>query len=85
VVRLNSDIPLKELMDCFEETLNKRNDQTVSTSILVTLLPLVLLLKIFKFRALCFKQLIGTAIGTKIAPTFAKIFMVMIDKKILKT
>jgi hypothetical protein len=84
VVGLYSNIPIEEGIDCFEEALNKRKDQTVKTSLLTKLLTLVLKLNIFEFGTQLFKQLVGTAMGTKVAPTFANIFMAKIDKKILE-
>jgi hypothetical protein len=68
---------------CFEEALNKRKDQKVSTSLFIKILSLVLTLNIFQFGPLLFQQLIGTAMGTRVAPSFANIFMAMIGKKIL--
>jgi hypothetical protein len=75
VVGLYSNIPIKEGIDVFEEALNKRKDQTVKTSLLIKLLTLVLNLNIFEFGTQLFQQLVGTAMGTKVAQTFANIFM----------
>jgi hypothetical protein len=71
---------LNDGIDCFEEALNKRKDQTVSTLLLITILSLVLSLNIFKFEVVLFQQLIGTAMGMKVAPTFGNIFMAVMEK-----
>jgi hypothetical protein len=83
VVGLYSNIPLNEGINCFKEALSKRKDQKVSTALLIQLLSLVLSLNIFEFGSLLFQQLIGTAMGTKVAPTFANIFMARMDKTLL--
>jgi hypothetical protein len=83
-VGLYSNIALKMGIYYFEEALNKRKDQTVPTTLLITILSLVLKLNIFEFGTLQFQQLIGSAMGTPIAPNFANIFMAMIDKKLLQ-
>ena len=66
-----------------EDALNQREDQTVTTLFLISILTQVLKFNIFEFNLLMFIQLIGTAMGTRVAPTFANIFMAMIDKMIL--
>jgi hypothetical protein len=70
VVGLYSNIPLKEGIDCVEEALKKRKDQSVPTSLLITILSLVLTLNIFKFETQLLLHLIGTAMGTRVSPTF---------------
>ena len=82
VTGLYSNIPLTEGIKCFEDALNTRKYNTTPTSLLVSLLTLVLTLNIFEFGDKLFQQLLGTAMGTRVAPTFANIFMAMIDSKI---
>ena len=79
VVGLYSNIPHKEGIECMQEALNTRSDQSVSTSFLITLLTLVLTLNIFEFDLKLYLQIIGTAMGTKVAPTYANIFMAKYD------
>jgi hypothetical protein len=85
VVGLYSNIPMEEGIECLREALNTRKDQTTPTTLLITLLTLVLSLNIFEFGTQLFQQLLGTAMGTKVAPTFANIFMGKLDKMILNT
>ena len=84
VVGLYSNIPHKEGIKCMKEALDKRSDQSVSIGFLITLLTLVLTLNIFKFDVKLFLQIIGTAKGTKVAPTYANIFMAKYDILIQK-
>lgn len=55
--------------------MNRRKDQSVPTSFLMTLLSLVLAGNIFTFAGKLWKQVIGTAMGTRLAPTYACLFM----------
>jgi hypothetical protein len=84
VVALYSNIPLEERIECFKKALDSRGNKTVPTGLLITLLTLVLSLNMFEFGTRLFQQLIGTAMGTKVAPTFANIFMAKLDNLILK-
>ena len=51
---------------------------------MIELLELVLTNNIFEFDEQLYKQLIGTAMGSKPAPDYANIFMSVIDDEILK-
>lgn len=79
VVGLYQNIPHEEGISYFGEALNTRKDQTIPTDFLVALLRLVLTLNIFEFNSELFKQILGTAMGTRAAPTYANIFMSKID------
>ena len=79
VVGLYSNIPHQEGLDCLKEALNTRTDQSVSTNFLITLMSLVLMWNLFEFDMQLFIQIIGTAMGTIAAPTFACLFMGRMD------
>ena len=79
VVGLYSNIPTEEGIAAMERALEKRQDKTVTTKTLIELLTHVLKLNIFEFNAELFIQNVGTAMGTKAAPTIANIFMAEID------
>ena len=68
-------MPHEEGIETMREALNTRADQTISTAFLITLLTMVLTLNIFEFDGKLFLQLIGTAMGTIVAPTYANLFM----------
>ncbi len=54
-------------------------DKSVPTKLLVELLTHVLEQNIFEFNSKIFRQLMGTAMGTRVAPTMANLFMSRID------
>jgi hypothetical protein len=83
VVGLYSNIPKEEGLVCYREELNKRADKSVLTDFFVKLLRLVLMWYIFEFDTQLYVQLMGTAMGTRAAPTFANIFMAKIDSLVL--
>jgi hypothetical protein len=56
----------------------------VPKSLLTDLINLLLKNKIFEFNGDLYKQKIGTAMGTRVAPTMANIFMAKIDKLLQK-
>ena len=82
VVGLYSNIPTEEGISAMKRALETRPDKTVSTTTIVKLLTHVLKLNIFEFNSDLYIQNIGTAMGTKAAPTIANIFMAEIDEKI---
>ena len=84
VVGLYQNIPHDEGIKYFGESLNTREDQTIPTDFLTSLLQLVLTLNIFEFNSELFQQMIGTAMGTRAAPTYANIFMSKIDLLVKK-
>ena len=59
----------------FESAMDKRTDKTVGTWFLTALLLEVLQGNIFTFRGKHYLQKIGTAMGTKCAPSYANLFM----------
>ena len=88
VSALYSNIPLEEGMSKFKEALDNpklRPQPNLPTSFLITLLSFVLFFNVFIFNGQHFLQLIGTAMGTRVAPTFACIFMGWLEVKILST
>ena len=68
-----------------KEALEKREDKIVSTNFLIDLMRLVLECNVFEFDKKLWIQLIGTAIGTVMAPTLANIFMARIDKLVMES
>ena len=57
----------------------------IPTHFLIKLLELVLHGNIFEFDDQLYRQIIGTAMGTRVAPTYACLFMGWLEEKILKT
>ena len=70
-----SNIPTEEGLKAMEKELDSREDKAIPTSFLMTLIRLVLECNAFEFDKKFFLQLFGTAMGTRMAPTYANIFM----------
>ena len=82
---LYTNIPQSEGLDAVHDALEEREDKSIPSSYLVNLLELVLKNNIFEFDEELFIQLIGTAMGTRPAPSYANIFMARnIDKNITR-
>ena len=86
VVGLYPNIPQDEGIQAFKEVINdpKYDKGLVPSSFLITLLQFVLTFNTFVFNGLYYVQEWGTAIGTKLAPTYANIFMGKLESMILK-
>ena len=78
-----TNIPIQEGLDAFREELENRSDKTIPTDFYIKLLKLVLESNIFEFDREYFIQLLGTAMGTRVAPTYANIFMAKLEKFML--
>ena len=85
VTALYTNIPIDEGMHYFQEFLDKREDKTVPTAFLITLLGMVLSCNILTFDNKFYWQEVGVAMGTRVAPTFANIFMSVIEGRMLRT
>ena len=81
---LYTNIPIQEGINVFKTYLNMRKNQSIPTSFLITLITLVLTCNILVFDSNFYLQLIGTAMGTRAAPTFANLFMGAIECVALK-
>jgi hypothetical protein len=79
VVGLYSNIPTEEGIAAMRRALDTRQDKTIATNTIIEMLDHV---NIFEFNSELYIQNVGTAMGTKAAPTIANIFMSEIDIKI---
>ena len=79
-----TNIPLDEGINAFKETLDEVKDKAIPTDYLIKLLKLVMECNIFKFNEEFWVQLIGTSMGTRVAPTYANIFMGKLEKLMLE-
>ena len=75
VSALYTNIPQTEGMEDVREAFDERKHPDVPTEFILKLLELILKFNIFEFNSELFLQLIGTAMGTKPAPSYANIFM----------
>ena len=83
VVGVYPSIPHEDGLKALKKALEKRQDQTVSTESLLELAQCVLENNVFEHNGGKFKQKQGTAIGTKMAPPYAILFMSDLEEDIL--
>ena len=84
VVRLYPHIPHEEGIEIMKEFLNQREVKDISTKGLCHLATIILKNNFFERGEEVYHQLLGTAIETKFAPTYANLFMAGLEKKNLK-
>ena len=90
VTALYTNIPIAGQdggIEASREALNKRSADLkgrIPTDYLIELLTLVLEGNFFEFNGELWQQKIGTAMGTKVAPTYACLFMGSLENKILQ-
>ena len=82
VSALYTNIPQDEGLDIVENKLEANSE--IPTGLIRRLLGIILKFNFFEFNQQLIKQEIGTAMGAKLAPDFANIFMANIDKLITK-
>ena len=75
---------LEDGLVAIRKALDARENKTVSTDSLIELVECVLKNNIFEHNTSFYKRLRGTAIGTKMAPPYAIIFMGDLEEKLLK-
>ena len=84
-VGLYPNIPHEEGIEIMKTFLNERDNKPVRTESLCDLAKLILKENYFELRDEVFRQILGTAIGTKFAPTCANIFMAGLERKIFES
>ena len=77
-------MPYEEGLQIMKKYLDKREDQSVTSENLYKLTEIVLKHNYFEFGQDVYQQILGTAIGTKFAPPYAKIFMAGLEEEIFK-
>ena len=77
------NIPHNEGLAFLKDFLDSRVDKQVTTDTLIELTQLVLKNNNFGFSDKSYKQICGTAIGTKFAPPYAVLFMAVLEQNIL--
>ena len=84
VVGLYPNIPHDEGLKAVRNALDSREDKTISTESLLELAECVFKNNIFEHNIKFFKQVRGTAIGTKMAPPYAIIYMDELERGFLE-
>ena len=85
VVALYTSIPHRDGILAVKEALEKRTEKQPLTWVLLRLLHLILTKTAFKFNDGYYKQISGTTMGTKCAPSYAIIFMSKLESEFLAT
>ena len=83
VVGLYPNIPHEDGLAALKKHLEKREEKPISTNSLLELTECVLKNNIFEHNESYFKQIQGTAIGTKMAPPYAILFMSELEETFL--
>ncbi|KAJ8037537.1 hypothetical protein HOLleu_18374 [Holothuria leucospilota] len=83
VVGLYPHIPHDEGLYAIRHALNRRQYQEVPTNLIVELAELVLKNNNFEFNGNHYLQTLGTAIGTKMAPAYANLFMDRLERTLI--
>ena len=87
VTSLYTNIPHNEGIKACHEAFLKLENQNIQqppAEILTDLIEIVLKNNTFEFNGKCYKQLFGTAMGTKLAPAYANTFLGNLEDKFLK-
>ena len=69
------NIPQEDGVKVLYEALNEHNDKDIPSVLVAKLMELILKYNIFEFNGDLFQQLIGTAMGSKPAPSYANIYI----------
>ena len=83
VIRLYTNMPHQDGLEACTTMLNQRTTPQVLTADIVFLARLVLELNNFQFENKHYLQVKGTAMGTRMAPSYANLFMACLEQKIL--
>ena len=85
VSSLYTNITNDEGIETAREVLDRNRGKTAkpSTNSLIDLLRIVLTMNNFQFNGENFLQIGGTAMGTKVAPSYANLFMSNLEEKML--
>ena len=85
VVGLYNNIPHRDGLKACQLALDRRDACDPPTTSIVNLAKLVLELNAFQFEEKFFLQVLGTAMGTRMAPSYANIFMGILEESMLAT
>ena len=83
-----SNIPLEEDLAAFRECLEERDDElknAIPTEYVMKIVRLVMTKNIFSFNnEEYWLQLLGTCIGTRVSPSYANLFMGVLEKRMIQ-
>ena len=79
VKAMYNNVPSEQGLRAFKECMNKRTDKSIPMEFLVRVMRLIASSNIFEFDQSLFLQLLGVAMGSRSSPTFACLFMGMVE------
>ena len=83
VKALFTNLPQEESLKSMKEALDERKKKDVPTEFIIELMKMILNHNLFSFHDAVYRQLIGSAMGSETAPSYANLFMARkIDSKI---
>ena len=85
VASLYTNIDHNEGVDACEEKLETRKKKSIPSSTLKSLILLVLKSNVFIFGNGIYKQIMGTAMGTPMAPNYANLFMAKFEEDLIES
>ena len=85
VASLYTNIDHNEGADACEEKLETRKKKSIPSSTLKSLILLVLKSNVFIFGNGIYKQIMGTAMGTPMAPNYANLFMAKFEEDLIES
>ena len=85
VKSLYTNIPHKEGLEALRITLDRENIPSAKANTIIEFSELVLTSNHFKFLAQNYLQMSGTAMGTKMAPSYANLFMGVLEQQMLSS
>ena len=83
VESLYTNIPTDQGLNALQRALGTRPPDSPSTAMLATLAKLVLTRNAFQFNGNYYSQISGTAMGTKMAPNYAILYMAQFEQDLL--
>ena len=69
------NIPQEDGVNVLYDTLEQRQDKEIPSALIAHLMELILKYNIFEYDKFLFQQLLGTAMGSKPAPSYANIYL----------
>lgn len=85
VSSLYTSIPHQDGIKAVERTLNQARHLPIPLQTILEMVEMTLTMNTFKFKNSYYHQVQGTAMGTKMAPSYANIFMGVLENEILNS
>ena len=85
VASLYTNIDHEEGADACFEKLEQRNNKKIPSKILKSLILLVLKCNVFRFGSVFYEQIMGTCMGTPMAPNYPNLFMDKFENEMIES